>query len=41
VKTVEAESLFNVFISRTGVAEGDSNALESEEENELLDKIDE
>lgn len=38
VKTVDAESFFNVFQSR---AQPDENAaMESEEENELLDKID-
>jgi len=41
VKTVEADSMFNIFTSRTAPVEGDGNNFESEEENELLDKIDE
>jgi nucleosome assembly protein 1-like 1 len=41
IKTVDAESIFNVFTSRTAPAEGEDAGLESEEENELLDKIDE
>jgi len=39
VKTVEAESFFNVFNNR--VVPDESAALDSEEENELQDKIDE
>jgi len=38
VKTVDADSFFNVFQSRT--APDESAGLESEEENELHDKID-
>jgi hypothetical protein len=38
VKTVEAESFFNVFNNRTVPEEG---VLDSEEENEVHDKIDE
>lgn len=38
VKTVDADSFFNVFQSRT--APDENAALESEEENELQDKID-
>jgi nucleosome assembly protein 1-like 1 len=38
VKTVEAESFFNVFNNRVAPEEG---AVDSEEENELHDKIDE
>ena len=38
VKTVEAESLFNVFNNRTAPEEG---AMESDEEQEFMDKIDE
>jgi len=38
VKTVEAESFFNVFTSR--VAPEDNGDLDEEEENELRDKID-
>lgn len=38
VKTVEADSFFNVFVSRT--APDENAGLESEEENELQDKID-
>lgn len=38
VKTVDAESFFNVFQSRT--APDENAGLESEEENELHDKID-
>jgi nucleosome assembly protein 1-like 1 len=38
VKTVEAESFFNLFTSRTAPAE--DAQLESDEENELQDKID-
>ena len=38
VKTVEAESFFNVFQNRSAPSE--EAALESEEENELMDKID-
>lgn len=38
MKTVEAESFFNVFNSRVVPEEG---ALDSEEENEVHDKIDE
>lgn len=41
MKTVDADSIFNVFNSRTAPVEGEDNGLESEEENELLDKIDE
>jgi hypothetical protein len=37
VKTVEAESFFNVFTNRVAPEEGD---LDEEEENELRDKID-
>ena len=38
MKTVEAESFFNVFTSRVAPEEGGD--LEEEEENELRDKID-
>lgn len=38
VKTVEADSFFNVFTSRT--APDEASNIESEEENELQDKID-
>jgi nucleosome assembly protein 1-like 1 len=41
IKTVDAESIFNVFASRTAPVDGEDTGLESEEENELLDKIDE
>lgn len=37
MKTVEAESFFNVFTNRVAPEEGD---LDEEEENELRDKID-
>jgi hypothetical protein len=37
VKTVEADSFFNVFTNRVAPEEGD---LDEEEENELRDKID-
>jgi hypothetical protein len=37
VKTVEADSFFNVFTNRMAPEEGD---LDEEEENELRDKID-
>lgn len=38
VKTVEADSFFNVFTNRT--APDENTQMESEEENELQDKID-
>ena len=39
MKTVEAESFFNVFTNRTA-PDDDAEGLEEEEENELRDKID-
>jgi len=39
VKTVDAESIFHVFTSRK--VPDEEAALESEEENELMDKLDE